>query len=235
MINPQLLAPVPVLTPAPVRGMSGKVAIADIRADLLAAELAELTRWELLVIAPEQGMLYRFLPPDLIARLRGNRRDVRILYGLGETTRANHVAALARDGVALTTAGELPHFAMIRDRSVVYFHLREERYPIADRVTRLRSSVMAELLAVLFEVMWARATRSREAAGEGWHDEILKVLSYGLTDDRAAMRLHMSKRTFARRVAALMEHLEAQSRFQAGMYAARRGLVLGNGAVRRRD
>jgi hypothetical protein len=208
--------------------MSRKVAIADIGAGLLGAELGELTRWELLVIAPEQGVLARFLPPDVIARLLGTRRDVRILYGLGETTRANHLAALARDGVALTSADELPHFAIIRDRAVVYLHLQEERYPMADRVTRLRSNVMAELLATLFEVMWTQATRSRrEVVGEGWHDEILKVLSHGLTDDRAAMRLHMSKRTFARRVAALMEHLDAHSRFQAGVYAARRDLVLG--------
>jgi DNA-binding CsgD family transcriptional regulator len=205
--------------------MDRKAAIADITGNLLGAEVGELTRGELLVMAPEQDVLDRFLPPDVIARLLGTRREVRILYGRDERTGSGRLPALAVDGVALASTGELPHFAMIRDRAVVYLPLRE-RHPVADQVTRLRNGVIAELLATFFEVMWTQAIRlRREAGGEGWHDEVLKVLSDGLTDDRAAMRLHMSKRTFARRVAALMEHLDARSRFQAGVYAARRGLV----------
>jgi hypothetical protein len=35
----------------------------------------------------------------------------------------------------------------------------------------------------------------------------------------------MSRRTFARRVAALMDHLGATSRFQVGVQAVRRGLI----------
>lgn len=226
MTNIQALTPIPVLAGKHARAMRCTAAIADISASLLGAEVGELTRWEMLVMAPEQAVLDRFLPQEIITQLFDTRTDVRILYGLAERSLPSHCAALAGDAEMLVSTGGLSHFLVIRDRSVVYLPAQEAGYPMASRVIRLRSNTIAELLAIHFEAMWTQAKQSRrDDAAEGRHDEILNVLSEGLTDDRAAMRLHMSKRTFARRVAALMDHLDARSRFQAGMKAAHRGLV----------
>jgi hypothetical protein len=52
---------------------------------------------------------------------------------------------------------------------------------------------------------------------------VLGMLASGLTDDRAAERLGLSSRTYSRRVAELMGTLGAESRFEAGVEAARRG------------
>jgi DNA-binding CsgD family transcriptional regulator len=54
---------------------------------------------------------------------------------------------------------------------------------------------------------------------------ILRCLSAGLKDEQAARRLEISVRTYRRRVTALCERLDASSRFEAGMAAAKRGLV----------
>jgi DNA-binding NarL/FixJ family response regulator len=90
--------------------------------------------------------------------------------------------------------------------------------------------VAARSLAVAFDLAWAAAAGQAQAAEppgqiSAEQREILQVLSNGVTDDHAAAQLHMSRRTFARRVAALMENLGATSRFQVGVQAVRRGLI----------
>ncbi|WP_194905541.1 helix-turn-helix transcriptional regulator [Catenulispora rubra] len=54
---------------------------------------------------------------------------------------------------------------------------------------------------------------------------ILRCLSAGLKDEQAARRLEISVRTYRRRVTALCDQLHASSRFEAGVAAAKRGLV----------
>lgn len=54
---------------------------------------------------------------------------------------------------------------------------------------------------------------------------IIEQLLSGATDMTASQRLGLSPRTFSRRVAELLEHLAAESRFQAGVEAACRGWV----------
>ncbi|NUR28605.1 MAG: hypothetical protein HOV83_22665 [Catenulispora sp.] len=54
---------------------------------------------------------------------------------------------------------------------------------------------------------------------------ILRCLSAGLKDEQAARRLEISVRTYRRRVTALCARLHASSRFEAGVAAAKRGLV----------
>ena len=48
-------------------------------------------------------------------------------------------------------------------------------------------------------------------------------MAAGVTDEAAANRLGVSLRTVRRRVADLMERLDASSRFEAGLKAGRRG------------
>ncbi|MFD2350432.1 LuxR C-terminal-related transcriptional regulator [Nonomuraea ferruginea] len=81
---------------------------------------------------------------------------------------------------------------------------------------------MAGVFDTICHILDDRRSGAHEDEGQ---DEVLRALDDGLTDDRAAARLHLSKRTFARRVAGVMERLNATSRFQAGAEAVRRGWI----------
>jgi DNA-binding NarL/FixJ family response regulator len=54
---------------------------------------------------------------------------------------------------------------------------------------------------------------------------ILELLMLGTKDESIARQLGISLRTVRRRVAGLMDELGATTRFQAGLEAARRGLL----------
>lgn len=52
---------------------------------------------------------------------------------------------------------------------------------------------------------------------------VASLLVTGMTDEMAARRLGLSRRTFRRRLKALMDKLGARSRFQAGFMLAETG------------
>ena len=55
--------------------------------------------------------------------------------------------------------------------------------------------------------------------------QVLALLATGLTDERIAAHLGLGLRTVQRRVRGLMDRLGAGNRFQAGLQAARTGLL----------
>jgi len=91
----------------------------------------------------------------------------------------------------------------------------------------------AGLLHSLRELFWRTWESAQELASprasepELSEDEqtVLGLLATGTTDEIAARQAGVSVRHFRRRVARLMERLDAGSRFQAGAAAARRGWI----------
>lgn len=90
---------------------------------------------------------------------------------------------------------------------------------------------LVAFLGRMFERLWEPAGPV-EGAAPGYGDTlgdlratILQLLASGLKDEVIARRVGMSSRTFRRHLAALMQELGAGSRFQAGVRAARLGLV----------
>ncbi|MBX6385170.1 MAG: LuxR family transcriptional regulator [Microbispora sp.] len=84
----------------------------------------------------------------------------------------------------------------------------------------VHAPVAAGALRALFEELWARA------APVSPHTNVLQVLrlaAHGLSDDAVARHLGVSVRTVRARFAEAMAELGAQTRFQAGVEAARRG------------
>ena len=84
----------------------------------------------------------------------------------------------------------------------------------------VHAPVAVGALRALFEELWARA------APISPHNNVLQVLrlaAHGLSDDAVARHLGVSVRTVRARFAEAMSELGAQSRFQAGVEAARRG------------
>jgi DNA-binding NarL/FixJ family response regulator len=83
---------------------------------------------------------------------------------------------------------------------------------------------------VLFESLWERALavpgiEVAEGSTEGASGRrlLLDQLAAGAKDEQIARTLGMSLRTVRRRVAQLLDELGAESRFQAGVEAVRRG------------
>jgi DNA-binding CsgD family transcriptional regulator len=95
----------------------------------------------------------------------------------------------------------------------------------------LRSPGIIAGLVALFEQVWCTATPfgtpavvdERGLAPQ--ERELLRLLGAGHTDEAAARKLAISLRSVQRMMTSLTERLEAVSRFQAGVHAARRGWV----------
>lgn len=89
----------------------------------------------------------------------------------------------------------------------------------------VRQPAVVELAAAYFDTLWAQATAVPDfhrAAGVA-RRLLLQQLAAGAQDEQMARRLGVSLRTVRRRVAEVMAELGAESRFQAGVEAVRRG------------
>ncbi|WP_214106906.1 helix-turn-helix transcriptional regulator [Acrocarpospora catenulata] len=187
-------------------------------------ELTEQTRSELLVLAASPDRIHPALP-RLFTGLAKRRLAIRILHGPSRPGLTSPFAPAKQAGAHVHVVASLPYQLMVRDRSVVYIPLSDRTAP--DRMQRVINPVLAASIAGVFDLIhWVMSDQGRGGAPGGQEQhEVLRALNDGLTDDRAAARLHLSKRTFARRVSSMMEHLNASSRFQAGAEAARRGWI----------
>ncbi|MFC9326313.1 LuxR C-terminal-related transcriptional regulator [Kitasatospora sp. NPDC057015] len=95
----------------------------------------------------------------------------------------------------------------------------------------VREPAVVAMIRELFEYVWAGAwtppellsTARRPAEPADRHHEVLRLLAAGLTDAAIGRKLEISERTVRRLVAELIADLGAESRFQAGVHAARLG------------
>jgi len=99
----------------------------------------------------------------------------------------------------------------------------------------VRRSPLLESLIVLFETLWRLAVplpRSGQKLARllgapeqpaPQDRQVLLMLAGGATDETIARQLGLSTRTVERRVRAMLDRLGAETRFQAGVQAARRG------------
>lgn len=93
-------------------------------------------------------------------------------------------------------------------------------------LVRSRSLVVA--LLALYDHLWnlgAPLQRAGRSPAERRDQTILSLLAAGATDATIARQTGVSQRTVERRVRALMDQVSASTRFQAGVQAARRGLL----------
>lgn len=98
------------------------------------------------------------------------------------------------------------------------------------RAVVVHTPVMVEPFAAMFESLWGRAVPvgpesavSVETAPGDDERALVMLLAAGMKDGAIARHLRVSERTVNRRIAELSERLDAQTRFQAGVQAARRG------------
>jgi hypothetical protein len=192
-------------------------------ANLLSTELIDLTRSELFAIVPQSGQTFPFMPSTIVPPLLQRGIAVRVLHSCEAEWETPGFAALEQAGAVMRSTILLPHSIVIRDRSILYISHPDANHPMSRQLTRVRNDVLARLLAVTFDAIWSASASRRDEAAAAEFRDLARVLSQGLTDERAAARMHMSKRTLARRIASMMDLLDAESRFQAGVQAAMRG------------
>ena len=131
-------------------------------------------------------------------------------------------------GAQVRTAAILPNRLLIVDRTTAVIPT-DPAEPRQGAVLITTPGIVSALCD-LFDTTWAKAIpleqeqNPDETTGlTGPERELLMLLAAGLTDEASAKRLGVSVRTVKRRVEDLMRRLEAGSRFEAGMKAAKRG------------
>jgi sugar-specific transcriptional regulator TrmB/DNA-binding CsgD family transcriptional regulator len=194
--------------------------------------LSQETRFEVLTLMPGG-------PQSAVALEQARHNDERLLrrkvkirtVGLAsirnDPATMAHARFLTDSGAEFRTSPVLPPRMIVVDR-------RAALLPLDPSDTRKGAlyltgpGVVASLLA-LFAQVWEIATplgAAQDPDREGLSGQeraLLKLLAEGRTDEAAAARLGISARTARRMMAGLMERLEACSRFEAGLKAARRG------------
>lgn len=165
---------------------------------------------------------------DLIAR---RRIPSKILYQDAIRNDRATVAYglwLAEIGAEVRTAPVLPQRMFIIDRTTAFVPL-DPSDPGAGALCTTAPGVVTQLVA-FFEQIWQSATPLGEhrpvepATGlTRTERELLKLLASGATDESAAHRLGLGPRTVRRIMADLMSRLDAGSRFEAGIKAAKNG------------
>ena len=140
-----------------------------------------------------------------------------------------HARWLTDLGGQVRTAPVLPVRMLIFDKAVAVIPIDASDTRLGALCTR-EPGIVSSMLAV-FQQAWnaaipfgaARAATDTETGLTRLDRELLKLLAAGMTDDAAGSRLGISARTVRRQMAALMERLNASSRFEAGLKAAKRG------------
>jgi len=105
-----------------------------------------------------------------------------------------------------------------------------DRSATSDSALVIHPSSLLDTLIALFEAVWTDAVPMRfdapvaaDPPRQTHHRTLLGLLAAGLTDEAIARHMGWHPRTAQRHVRDLMVELGAQTRFQAGLQAARRG------------
>lgn len=163
--------------------------------------------------------------------------EMRIIFDEGalhESRSAEEVERSLAGGPEVRIIQQLPLCMLLRDGEEALLVTPGPEGPIMAR--RVLLAALVALLHGMFDRWWQQAMpvslRQRRKDSEQLVEEptsetlqLIGMLSRGLTDQAIAREMGVSQRTAARRVADLSELLEAQSRFQLGVQAARRGWV----------
>ncbi|MDN3264189.1 LuxR C-terminal-related transcriptional regulator [Streptomyces sp. CSDS2] len=200
-------------------------------------ELDALSREEFLAMRntfPGARVLDASLARDLEMAADGVRmRVLTSQQALRSPAPARYLAALAEAGVEVRVAATVPLHMNIMDRAVVVIGVGAGPRGEGGDVI-LHSGPVAQCFARVFLHAWdlARPRTERPAGPDrpgpaltALEREVLALLATGAKDDTIARRLDCSDRTLRRVMHQIMAKLGASSRFEAGVTAARLGLV----------
>ncbi|WP_433260044.1 LuxR C-terminal-related transcriptional regulator [Actinosynnema sp. CS-041913] len=170
-------------------------------------------------------------PLVLDAVRRGAR--VRLLYphtGRGDTVTRSYLRDVTEAGGEVRTSSDIFERFIVFDRRTAFI-LTPGDDADDHAVAVVEEPVIAEFLCRVHDHAWRSAMRFNPRQ-PGYSDvldvlksSILTLLASGLTDNAIARRVGISERTLRRHIAVIMRDMSADSRFQAGVTAAKAGLV----------
>jgi hypothetical protein len=188
------------------------------------ATLVSGTTGELRWLRPDQWTLpWEDEMLALVASAVKSGRRARALYPVHALRDARSVLeSRAEAGEEIRVLPEIPTRLLVIGTS--HAILPEPLGNSGSPLVMVRQHGIVQALTLLFEGMWSDAVPfdlglRRDAARR----LLLQQLASGAQDEQIARRLGLGLRTVRRRVAELMSELGADSRFQAGVEAARRG------------
>lgn len=170
-------------------------------------------------------------------RLLGEGRvRYRTLYdreGLARPGRMTEVWNGIRHGERARVAGSLPMKMALSDDRLALLPVSASGQSAIQRAYLVHPSSLLNALSELFEAIWEKAVPLNQAATPADEEteltdrdrELLGLLASGTTDETIARICGWSVRTVGRHVRRIMTLVGAQTRFQAGMEASRRGWV----------
>ena len=232
----QVTAAIPFLTagaarPGPgevrdIEPLDGELSSGGDPVGLIGALIAQ-SQGDLLWLRPDQWRIPREdAMLKVVERLVASGRRSRAIYPV----RALHEApatlvARAEVGEQIRVLPDLPTRMFIIGTTHAVL---PEPLGFADEARSLvRQRGLVEALTLLFELLWERAapvpSLDRGEARPDLRRFLLRQLASGAQDEQIARTLGISLRTVRRRVADVLTELGADSRFQAGVEAARRG------------
>lgn len=169
--------------------------------------------------------------PDLPLLDRGIRMRTIYLQSMTVSKQGLEFAAfMYKRGNEVRATPTLPMRLLLIDHEIAIMPLNPE-VESAGAVIHRSPSVLALAMA-LFDSYWARATelfapedREDNSPLTPHEAEVLRLLAGGAKDEQVARLLGISLRTARRITANLSERLDATSRFELGVAAAKRGWV----------
>ena len=207
-------------------GLDGELSAGGNALQLL-TDLIETSKGDLLWWRPDAWLLPRESAISVVVgRAVASGRRSRAIYPLRALHEAPEVLqARARQGEQVRVIDEMPTRMLVISGTHA---ILPEPLGFADEPRILvRQPAIVGALTLLFERYWEQAialpdldTRRPRVDVRG---SLLRQLAAGAKDEHIARTLGLSLRTVRRRVADLMIELGADTRFQAGVEAARRG------------
>ncbi|WP_435059771.1 LuxR C-terminal-related transcriptional regulator [Streptomyces sp. bgisy060] len=180
---------------------------------------------------------------DMAAELERDRRRaargvrVRAMYSRRVGTvpeMGQHLDDRAALGVELRLSPVVPMNMVLADENFALLPT-DPHDPDSPTILARGPGLVRSYLA-LYEYCWQAASRHGEAPGETRGDGLsdqqraaLQMLASGIKDEQIARSLGVSLRTVSRLLSEVMQELGAASRFEAGVKAARLGLLTGEG------
>jgi hypothetical protein len=207
-----------------VQPLDGEVSSGGNALALLTA-MIEQSRGDLLFLRPDAWLMARESAiSQVVARAVETGRRSRAVYPLRALHEAPKILQNRVDaGEDVRLIDDLPTRLMILG---VTHAIVPEPLGFADSPRLLvRQGALVAALTLLFELYWEKALPVTELSGPRGSERtfLLRQLLSGAKDEQIARTMGLSLRTIRRRIAELMIELGADTRFQAGAEAVRRG------------
>ncbi|WP_020578139.1 helix-turn-helix domain-containing protein [Actinopolymorpha alba] len=196
-------------------------------------ELADLARHETLAMHPVANWTRESLEIGTARNKRVITRGVRVRTLHAQTMMSDpllreYLRARAEDGGEVRVAPVIPTRMLVYDRQIAI--VQADPDDLQAGAVLIHGQSLARSLAAIFDYCWMTASELRDvprSADGALRTEqqraVLRALATGAKDDAIARSLGVSTRTVTRLVGELTAMLGAESRFQAGVRAAKLG------------